>query len=121
MNKKLLLISLMSFSLLSACGEQTEQEKAQKSAIFEGISILHDMGKMAQEGASDQEIQNATIERVTKSLSTVTDGTSAELTEKEKKALSESAELLKDGAKGLKEEAEKAISQSLNEAENSKK
>ena len=107
--KKILLLSVIPLVLFTACSEDTEQEKAQKKAAAEGFNILMDLGKMAQEGSTDQELQNTALDRIANGLGAITEGTDAELTDEEKKALKEGAGLLKDGAEGLKEEALKAI------------
>ena len=107
--KKIILLALIPVFLLAACGEETEQEKAQKKAAVEGFNILKDLGKMAQEGSSDQELQNTALDRIAESLGKVVEGSEAELTDEEKQALKDGASLLKDGAKGLKDEALKAL------------
>ena len=107
--KKILLLSVIPLVLFTACSDDTEQEKAQKKAAAEGFNILMDLGKMAQEGSTDQALQNAALDKVVNGLENITEGSEAELSDEEKQALRDGAGLLKDGAQGLKEEALKAI------------
>ena len=64
---------------------------------------------MAQEGSTDQELQNTALDRIAESLGNVVEGSEAELTVEEKQALKDGVSMLKDGAKGLKDEALKAL------------
>lgn len=118
---KTVLTSIFIVLLFQGCGAETEQEKNQQKAVEKSIGILYDLGKMSQDGASDQEVQNSGIDKVLKGLEEIGDESKTPLTEEEKKLLEEGGDLLKDDAKGLKQELLKALKEKLNSEELSNK
>jgi len=112
--KKIIISSILVLILLG-CGAETEEEKNQQKAVMKGMDILYNLGKESQDGASDEEIQNSALDKVVTGLSDIMDDSTTPLTDEEKKSLKDSADLLKDSAKGLKEEVVKALSKDLSE------
>ena len=114
---KNIIMSSMVALILVGCGAGTEEEKNQEKAVVKGLDILYNLGKQSQEGASDEEVQNSGLDQVAKGLGDLLDDSKTPLSEEEKKSLQDGANLLKDGAKGLKEEAIKALSKGLESEE----
>jgi uncharacterized protein YcfL len=107
--KTIIISSIIVFTLMG-CGAETEEEKNQEEAVIRGLDILYNMGKQAEDGASDEEVLNSGIDQASKGMSDLMDDSKTPLTEEEKKSLEE-------GGKGLKEEVLKAISKELNTIE----
>ena len=117
--KKIIISSILVLIFLG-CGAETEEEKNQQKAVMKGMDILYNLGKESQNGASDEELQNSGLDQVAKGLGELLEDSKTPLSEEEKKSLQDGANLLKDGGKGLKEEAIKALSEKVSNDSNNK-
>ena len=110
--KKIQLISfiLISGLLITSCG-QTEEEKNQMKALWDGFNMMKDIGDIWNSEGTEQEKQNEAIDRMAKGFWDMMDGSDEELTDEEKEALMQWANMLKDWGKGLKDEMDKVLTE----------
>ena len=106
MKKVAIMMALVSTLALSACGIDTTK----MSAIKEGVDMAKQIGEVGnQEGMTDQEKQNAAIDIFAGGIGEMMDGSEEELTDEEKAALMQGADMLKDNGAGVKAELDRQL------------